>query len=294
MSKTRLGKGLSALIPLGPGLPGKDEPVTELDLDSIKTNPFQPRRIFDEDKLAELADSIKEHGVVQPVVVRRAGPGTYELVVGERRFKACQRLKLEKIPAVIKELSDQQVMEIALIENLQREDLNPVEEAAAYKKLMEEFKLTQEQVAQRVAKSRSLIANMVRLLNLPQPVLEKITLGLLTVGQARPLLALDEEEEQIKLAQRITDQKLTARDAEIITKQMLKEKSRPPRPKIARKEKKLPPVLQDIESRLRSICGTKVKIRQLGLGGRIEIDYYNDDDLERIISIFGTENQTFL
>lgn len=288
MSK-RLGRGLSALIPMDTDLLGKDEPVAEIDLTLIKTNTFQPRRIFDEDKLAELADSIKEHGVVQPVVVRPLGSGKYELVVGERRFRACQRLQMEKIPAVVKELSNQQMMEIALIENIQRQDLNPVEEATAYKRLMEEFKLTQEQVAQRVAKSRPVVANMVRLLNLPPVILEKVSLGILTAGQVRPLLTLEKEEEQIKLAQKIIDQNLTARDAEALTRKMAEEKTG--KKQKTDKEDKLPPVLQDIESRLRSICGTKVRIRQMGGGGRIEIDYYNDDDLDRIITIFEKEEE---
>jgi len=285
----RLGRGLSALIPMDTDLLGKDEPVAEIDLTLIKTNTFQPRRIFDEDKLAELADSIKEHGVVQPVVVRPLGSGKYELVVGERRFRACQRLQMEKIPAVVKELSNQQMMEIALIENIQRQDLNPVEEATAYKRLMEEFKLTQEQVAQRVAKSRPVVANMVRLLNLPPVILEKVSLGILTAGQVRPLLTLEKEEEQIKLAQKIIDQNLTARDAEALTRKMAEEKTG--KKQKTDKEDKLPPVLQDIESRLRSICGTKVRIRQMGGGGRIEIDYYNDDDLDRIITIFEKEEE---
>lgn len=289
MSKMRLGKGLSALIPVEPEMPGKEDPVTEIDLDSIKINAYQPRRTFDEEKLSELADSIKEHGVVQPVVVRPIGAGAYELVVGERRFRACQKLQLARIPAVIKELSNQQVMEIALIENIQREDLNPVEEANAYRRLMDEFKLTQEQVAQRVAKSRPLVANMVRLLNLPAPVLEKVALGQLTVGQVRPLLALGRAEDQVKLASRIVEQKLTARDAEVLTRQMLEEKAGQLHAKKAKREEKMLPELRDIESRLRSICGTKVKIRQTGQGGRIEIDYYNDDDLDRILGIFETD-----
>lgn len=285
MNKKGLGKGLSALIPMSPDLLGKDEPATEIDLSLIKPNPFQPRRTFEDDKLSELAASIKEHGLVQPVIVRPVDSGKYELVVGERRLRACQKLMLETIPAIVKELSNQQMMEIALIENLQRQDLNPVEEATAYKRLMEEFHLTQEQVAQRLSKSRSLIANMVRILNLPSPILEQVAKGQLTVGHVRPLLTINHEEAQIKLAQEIIDKNLTARDSEILAKKYTEEKQKPIKKK-DRKDDKLSPTILDLEARLRSICGTKVKIKDLGDKGRIEIDYYSADDLERIMSLF--------
>ncbi|MCR4440578.1 MAG: ParB/RepB/Spo0J family partition protein [Peptococcaceae bacterium] len=289
MTKSRLGRGLSALIPTESDALVKDEPVTEIKLELIKPNSFQPRKSFDKDKLDELARSIQEHGVVQPVVVRPLGNGEYELVVGERRLRACQQLLLEKIPAVVKDLSDRQMVEIALIENIQREDLNPVEEAAAYKRLMEEFDLTQEEVAQRVAKSRSFVANMLRLLKLPQPVLEMLSSGQLTVGHVRPLLAVDNEEQQIKLAGEMIEKNLTVRDAEALTKKQVAEKPMDGK-KNKGKENKLPPGILDLESRLRSLCGTKVRIKQMGEKGRIEIDYYSSDDLDRIVSIFLKED----
>ncbi len=285
MSRTGLGKGLSALIPMETELIGREDKVAEIAINSIRPNPFQPRRDFDEEKLAELAESIKEHGVLQPVIVRVVRPGAYELIVGERRLRASQLLKLEKIPAVIKELTNQQMMEIALIENIQRQDLNPIEEAAAYKRLMEEFGLTQEQLAQRLSKSRSLIANMVRLLNLPAAVLETVANGQLTVGHVRPLLTIENEEDQLKLVREMIEKMLTVRDAELLArdvenrKQIQKKKEKP-------REERLSPVMQDIESRLRSICGTKVKIKSAGERGKIEIDYYSNDDLERITAIF--------
>ncbi len=285
MNKTGLGKGLSALIPAGTDYLDKDEPVNEIDLELIQPNSFQPRRAFDAEKLTELANSIREHGVVQPVVIRPLRFGKYELVVGERRLRACQQLQVKTIPAVIKEFTNEQMMEIALVENIQRENLNPVEEAYAYKKLMGEFKLTQEQVAQKVSKSRSFVANMVRLLNLPDAILQQLSQNQLTIGHARPLLALDNDEMKIKLAREIIDKNLSVRDTESMIKSMIEEKNRGSQ-SLRAKVKKLPPTLLEIESRLRSICGTKVTIKDLDGKGRIEIDYYNEDDLERIMSLF--------
>lgn len=285
MNKTGLGKGLSALIPAGTDYLDKDGPVNEIDIELIQPNSFQPRRTFDAEKLTDLANSIREHGVVQPVVIRPLRFGKYELVVGERRLRACQQLQVKTIPAVIKEFTNEQMMEIALVENIQRENLNPVEEAHAYKRLMGEFKLTQEQVAQKVSKSRSLVANMVRLLNLPDAILRQLSQNQLTIGHARPLLALDNDEMKIKLAREIVDKNLSVRDTESIIKRMIEEKNKG-RQNPHVKVKKLPPTLLEIESRLRSICGTKVTIKDLDGKGRIEIDYYNEDDLERIMSLF--------
>lgn len=284
MNKKGLGKGLSALIPTSDDVNNNGEPVTELDIKLIKPNTFQPRRTFDEEKLLELADSIKEHGVVQPVIVRAIDKGKYELVVGERRLRACEKISRKKIPAIIKELSNKQMMEIALIENIQRQDLNPVEESFAYKKLMEEFKLTQEEVAKRVSKSRSLIANMVRLLNLPETVLKYLSQGYITVGHARPLLAIVEDEMQINIAEEIIDKKLSVRETENFIKKLTEQNNN--NNSKSKQEIQKSPVLIDIESKLRSVCGTKVKIKNKGEKGSIEIEYYNTDDFERIISLF--------
>ncbi len=284
MSKTGLGKGLSALIPVGPEQLNRDEPISEIEIALIKPNPFQPRRVFNEEKLVELADSIKEHGVVQPIVVRKGENGKYELVVGERRLRACQIIKLKKIPAVIKEFSREQMMEIALVENIQRQDLNPVEEAKAYKRLMEEFNLTQEQIAQRVSKSRPLIANMVRLLHLPGLILDYVAKGELTIGHARPLLAIDNEEGQIKAAVEIISKHMSVREVENYIKKIIEDVKNREQVK-SKLDVAQSPLMKDIEERLRSACGTKVKIKDLGNKGKIEIDYYNTDDLERIVEL---------
>ena len=284
MNKKGLGKGLSALIPSAPELVSSDEPVMEIEIHKIKPNSFQPRRIFDEEKLRELAESIKEHGVVQPVVVRPVGPEKYELVVGERRFRACLSLGMTKIPAVVKEFSNGQMMEIALVENIQRQDLNPVEEAMAYRRLMEEFNLTQEQVSQKVSKSRSFIANMVRLLNLPEPILNKLSAGQLTVGHARPLLALNGEDAQIAIAQEVCNRNLSVRETESLVRRAVEEESKREKEK-REKDNKLSPIMLDIEARLRSLLGTKVKIKDQGEKGKIEIDYYSTEDLERIVAL---------
>lgn len=297
MSKKGLGKGLSALIPTQEYL-NTDEPVCEIEINKIQPNSFQPRRVFDEKKLCELAESIKEHGVVQPVVVRALGIENYELVVGERRLRACQMLELKKIPAIVKNLSNSQMMEIALVENIQRQDLNPVEEAMAYKRLVEEFNLTQEQVAQKVSKSRSLIANMIRLLNLPQQILEKLSLGQLTIGHVRPILSVDNVESQLGIANEIYENKLSVRETESLIKEKLNKKEKETDVDIIEEkkesknsiDKKLSPNMLDIESKLRSKCGTKVKIKDMGNKGKIEIDYYNSDDLDRIVSIFINED----
>ncbi|MDD4680912.1 MAG: ParB/RepB/Spo0J family partition protein [Clostridia bacterium] len=282
-NKTGLGRGLSALIPPVSEEMNKGETALEIKVGAIIPNSFQPRRTFDEDKLAELADSIKTHGVVQPLVVRKIANGKYELVVGERRLRACRSLNLSTVPALIKEYTDEQMMEIALIENIQRQDLNPVEEAYAYKRLLEEFKFTQEEVAQKISKSRSFVANMVRILQLPQAILDKVVGGELTIGHVRPLLALKEEAQQIKAAEEIIIKQLTARQAEELAKNLLK-----PALKSGKKKKanKLTPDLLDLENRLRDTCGTKVTIRNKGEKGKIEIEYYNTDDLNRILAVF--------
>ena len=284
MSKTGLGKGLSALIPTITDLKETENSITDIEVSAIIPNTYQPRRVFDDEKLHELAASIKEHGVVQPVVVRQLNNGKYELVVGERRWRACRLLQLQKIPAVIKEYSEEQMMEIALVENIQRQDLNPLEEAQAYQKLLTDFNYTQEQVAQKVSKSRSFVANMVRLLNLAQPVLERLSAGDLTIGHARPLLAVEEPQEQIKAAEAIIANKMTVREAENYVKALNENKGT--KKSISNNKSRLSPDLIDLETKLRERCGTKVLIKANGHKGKIEIDYYNNDDLNRILSYF--------
>jgi len=284
MSKRGLGKGLGALIPSSNNVqydPENDK-VVNLNIEEIKPNSFQPRKNFDPEKLAELAASIKEHGVIQPVIVRPDTEG-YELVVGERRLRACKQMGINTIPAVIKTLTDEEMTEIALIENIQRHDLNPVEEARAYKRLMVEFGLTKDEVAKKVGKSRPFIANFLRLLQLPEEILDFLDKGILSVGHVRPLLTIDNKSLQIELANKIIENKLSVRNAEELAKKAQKNITK------EKKEKKSTgsPVLNNIKDQLQIKFGTKVIIKDDGKKGKIEIEYYNQEDLQRILDIIG-------
>lgn len=273
MNKRGLGKGLSALIPMDE----KDkESIQEVQVKDIHANQNQPRKNFDEQKLNELADSIKEHGILQPVILRKKA-GTYELVAGERRWRAAQKAGIEKIPAIIKDLSDSDVMEIALIENLQREDLNPLEEAAAYKKLIEEFGMTQEKLSKRVGKSRSQIANTVRLLNLDDEIKELISEGKMTAGHARALLAIEDKKERLRLARKISEDNMSVRQIEETVKIKTQEKRK------SKKNEDVNPAFVEISERLQRSLGTKVKIKGSEKRGKIEIEFYSEDELERIL-----------
>lgn len=277
MSKKGLGKGLQALI--SEASLDVHESLVEVEVSRIHPNPKQPRRVFDEEKLLELAASIKEHGVVQPVLLRRVG-ADYELVAGERRWRAAQKAGLATIPAVIRDFTEAQTMEIALIENLQREDLNPIEEALAYRTLLEEFGLTQEELAQRLGKSRPQISNTLRLLSLSQEIQEELSAGRLTMGHAKVLLGLEERAVQDRLARRIMAEGLSVREAEELVKSA---GSGRPRPAANRKSQSIDPGLIDFEERLRQALGTPVKILPGTPRGRIEINYYGVEDLERIV-----------
>lgn len=275
MSKRGLGRGLEALIPV---LDKHEENVQEIDIKKIVANDKQPRKDFDESKLDELAASMKQHGVLQPVILRKKG-SVYELVAGERRWRAAAKAGIERIPAIVKELSDAEVMEIALIENLQREDLNPMEEAMAYKSLMNDFGLTQEELSKRVGKSRSQIANTVRLLNLDKEIQDLVTEDKLTAGHARALLSIQDKSMRIKLAKRICEEDLSVRQTEQIVKKISKEKS-----KMANeKPKEINPVIIDITEKLQRALGTRVKIKGDEKRGKIEIEFYSGDELERIL-----------
>lgn len=279
MSKKGLGKGLGALIPI---IDEKDEKdIQEIDIDEIKPNERQPRKAFDEEKIKELAFSIKEHGVLQPVILRKTKTG-YELVAGERRWRAAKIAGIEKIPAIIKNLTDAQVMQIALIENLQREDLNPVEEAMAYKTLMEEFGMTQEELAGRIGKSRSHIANTVRLLNLEDEIKEMINQGKITAGHARALLSIDESRERIKIARKIAEENFSVRETEDLIKTY---SSKAKEKRNNSKNQEINPAINHIEEQLKKALGTKVKIKGDERRGKIEIDFYSEDELERILEI---------
>lgn len=279
MSKKGLGKGLGALIPI---IDEKDEKdIQEIDIDEIKPNERQPRKAFDEEKIKELAFSIKEHGVLQPVILRKTKTG-YELVAGERRWRAAKIAGIEKIPAIIKKITDAEVMQIALIENLQREDLNPVEEAMAYKTLMEEFGMTQEELAGRIGKSRSHIANTVRLLNLEDEIKEMINQGKITAGHARALLSIDESRERIKIAKKIAEENFSVRETEDLIKTY---SSKAKEKRNNSKNQEINPAINHIEEQLKKALGTKVKIKGDERRGKIEIDFYSEDELERILEI---------
>ena len=273
MGRQALGRGLEALIPAG-----KVEPdVAEVSLTEIHLGSFQPRKRFDDEKLEELAASIRAHGVLSPVIVRQA-PSGYELVAGERRVRAAERAGLERIPVVIRELSNAQMLEVALIENLQREDLNPVEEAEVYRRLIEEFGLTQEEVATRVGRDRTSVANTLRLLKLPQKIRENLIDGTLSAGHGRALLALDGRHLQFRAREAILRSALSVRATELLVKRM---KAVPEGPR--RDLRRQNPQIAHLEEQLRRALATKVKIMRSGQRGRIEVEFYSDEDLDRLI-----------
>lgn len=277
MSKKGLGKGLQALLPSTEYKTETGDSVIEIELKKIRVNKNQPRHNFDEEKLNELSISIREHGVIQPILVKAVGEGFYELVAGERRYRACQKIGLKKIPAIIKVLSEKETSEIALIENIQREDLNPIEEAVAYRTLMEDFALTQEELSQRVGKSRSFIANTVRLLALPEKVREMVLQGKLSAGHARTILTLTKIKDQEELAKRISIKGMSVRQTESTVKEMLKENSSKIR------SERIDPQIQDLEEKLRKKFSTKVIIKHGKKSGRIELEYYGDEELQRLL-----------
>ncbi|HWR39215.1 MAG TPA: ParB/RepB/Spo0J family partition protein [Patescibacteria group bacterium] len=292
MNKQRgLGRGLDALFSgANTRNAAVDGEIQHLSLLLITPNRFQPRRVFDEEALADLAQSIKQHGVLQPIMVRKTVEG-YELIAGERRWRASQLAGLKTIPAILKDYTDGEMTEIALVENLQRENLNPIEEAIAYKKLMEEFGLTQEEVARKIGRSRSLIANTVRLLQLHQDVQQHVWQGTLTNGQVRPLLAIEKPELQIEAANRIIEEGLSARDVEAMVRQMLNRRERRTEEEsleASEKEEAVSPpernfFLEEIEDRLKMMLGTQVKIKAGKTKSKIEIEFYSSEDLERLL-----------
>lgn len=291
MSKRGLGRGLDALFaaPDAAQVIDTNEPVNEIAIKDITPNLHQPRRDFDEEALAELAQSIKQHGVIQPVVVRKTLSG-YELVAGERRWRASQMAGLKMIPAVVREYTDAEMMEIALIENLQRRDLNAIEEAMAFRSLMEEFGLTQEEVAQRIGRSRSMIANTVRLLKLHPEVQSFVSRGTLNMGQARPLLALENPELQLDAANQIMEEDLSARDAEELVRRLAARRPvKPAEPKQEIPEDQF--FMNEFEDRLKVLLGTQVRIKPGKLKSKIEIEYYSNEDLERIMEMLSTRQE---
>jgi ParB family chromosome partitioning protein len=270
--KTALGKGLESL------LPEKGEEVIRLDIDRIVPNERQPRKVFRDEPLRELTDSIKEKGVIQPIIVARVGDGSFRLISGERRWRASRLAGLKKIPALIRDVSSQDAQEIALIENIQREDLNPVETAEAFQRLLKEFGVTQEDLSRRVGKDRATVANYLRILKLPEEIKALINKGDLTIGHAKALLSIEGRQKQIEAAKAIVSGRLSVRAAEALGKKM----SGPTRPK--KKKEKLPEVAE-LEDKLKRSLGTKVKILHNDKRGKIEIEYYSLDELDRLLEI---------
>ncbi|PSL40004.1 ParB family chromosome partitioning protein [Planomicrobium soli] len=272
-----LGKGINALFP-GESLTQQTEAVTKIGIGQLRVNPFQPRKIFDNAALQELSESIKEHGILQPIVVRKKGKH-FELVVGERRFRAAKLAKLKEVPAIIKDLNDQQMMELAILENLQREDLTPIEEAEAYQKLMEALNLTQEQLAFRLGKSRPHIANHVRLLALPENVRQLISDKKLSMGHGRTLLGLRHKKLISETAEKVVKDNLNVRQLETLVQRLNEDV---PRETI---EKKKDLFIEEKQSELRDRFGTNVQIKKSKNKGKIEIEFFSEEDLERILEL---------
>jgi ParB family chromosome partitioning protein len=275
MQKKALGRGLQTLIPVG-NAPGRDE-IEDVPLSLVSPNPFQPRRVFDEAEMEELANSVKAKGILQPILVRKLGDGGYELIVGERRWRAAKLAGLKKIPAIIRPATDAEAMEMALIENLQRKDLNPLEAARAYQRLMKEFGLTQEAVARALGKERSSIANTVRLLALQSEVQTWVESDQLSWGHAKVLLAVSDPEQQVRLGRRAVTERLSVRDLE----RLVRPAHRAGRSNNARKGHRP----SEIEERMSRRMGTKVRLIHGKTGGKIVIDYYSPADLERVIDM---------
>jgi ParB family chromosome partitioning protein len=275
MQKKALGRGLQSLIPVGHA-GGRDE-IEEVPLPLVSPNPFQPRRAFDETELTELANSVKAKGILQPILVRRLGDGGYELIAGERRWRAAKLAGLKKIPAIVRPATDAEAMEMALIENLQRKDLNPMEAARAYQRLMKEFGLTQEVVARTLGKERPSIANTVRLLSLQLEVQGWVEGDQLSLGHAKVLLAVAEPDQQIRLGRRAVTDKLSVRDLE----RLVRPSHRGGRSGQARKGHRP----SEVEERMTRKLGTKVRLIHGKTGGKVVIDFYSPADLERVIDM---------
>ena len=294
MAKKGLGKGLNSLFNeedieevTSEITKSSEGDIKKVRMSLIEPNKKQPRRHFDEEKITALADSIKEHGLIQPIIITPSDNNMYKIVAGERRWRAAKKANLKEIPAVIRKYSEEQVAEIALIENLQRENLNPIEEAIGYNLLMDEFNLTQELISQRVGKSRSAIANSLRLLSLEDEIQKMLILGTLTSGHARAILSLDDKELRIALSKRIIEDNLNVRQAEALAKQLQKKK-----PQKKKSEKTAyDSEIEKIQNTLSSAMGTKVRINHTAKKGKIEIEYYGNEDLERVLGFFNIKGE---
>jgi ParB family chromosome partitioning protein len=297
-SKKGLGKGLDSLIPtidaeeLSIKPAKKNNNIEKIDgvftvkINSVEPNRNQPRKTFNEDALTELSESIKQYGIIQPIVVQKKND-YYEIIAGERRWRAAKQAGLKEVPVIIKDYSDQETVEIALIENIQREELNPIEEALAYKRLLTEFNLKQDQVAERVSKSRTAVTNSMRLLKLTDEVQQMVIEDLISSGHARALLPIEDNELQIQLATRIMDEKLSVRETEKLVKSILNKKPEKKKEKVENAF-----VYEEIENKIKEIVGTKVKVNHKPNGkGKIEIEYYSDKELERLLDLFMSTQQ---
>jgi len=281
----RLGKGLDALIP--PLDVREDDQVIFISLDKLRPNPYQPRKKFDDKSIEELGQSIKEHGVIQPIIVRSVIKG-YEIIAGERRWRASMQAELDKIPAVVRSLSDREVMEIALIENIQREDLNAIEIAESYQNLIEQFNLTQEELSAKVGKSRPHIANFLRILQLPEEIKEYVSRGTLSMGHARAIVGIEGNVRRKSLANKAIERQWSVRELEEAIKEDQHKDQQTILKKDSRKDR-VDPFIGAIEENLRTRLKTKVKIKQYKDKGKIEISYFSNDDLERLLRLLATE-----
>lgn len=294
-----LGKGLDSLIPdavgeakvkkeaevKAPVKEEKKEAETIVKITMVEPNRKQPRKNFDEDALQELSDSIKQFGLIQPILVQDR-KDHYEIIAGERRWRAAKMAGLKEVPVIIRDYTEQEIMEISLIENIQREDLNPIEEAQAYKRLLTEFNLKQDEVAERVSKSRAAVTNSIRLLKLDDRVQQMVIDDMISTGHARALVAVEDHEEQYMLAQKIFDEKLNVRDVEKLVKNLHK-----PVKQKKEEDKTMDAIYQDIENKLKQKLSTKVIVTSKGEGaGKIEIEFYNHEDLDRLLEMIGNNN----
>ncbi len=275
-NKSRLGKGLGALIT------EKKEYIVEIDIGRIIQNPSQPRKKFEDEKIKELAASIIEKGILQPIIVREK-EGKYEIVAGERRFRAANEANLKKVPVIVKNVGDEESIELAIIENVQRENLNPLEEGEAYKLLIEKYDYTQEELAKKLGKNRSTITNKMRALKLPEDVKKYILEGKISSGHAVAIMSIEDESEQIKFADKIVNESLSVRSSETLAKEIKNSATS----KISRNDKKSVEILE-IENKMRDFLGTRVKIKESkNKSGKIEIEFYSEGDLERILETIG-------
>jgi len=293
--KGGLGKGLDSLIPNVVNTKSlndriaeetqEKEPTATVKISLVEPNRDQPRKHFDEKGLEELADSIRQYGIIQPLIVQNK-KDYYEIIAGERRWRAAKLAGLKEVPVIIRNISDQEVMEMSLIENIQREDLNPIEEAQAYKRLLDEFQLKQEDVAKRVSKSRAAVTNSLRLLKLCEEVQQMVIDGKLTNGHARCLISLEDPETQLAVAKQIAEQNLSVRETEKLMKKLQKQQKNMSLKSQNEEDEALKAIYEDIAEQMKRILGTKVEIRQKNRNtGKIEIEYYSQDELDRILQM---------